>query len=1437
MQPITVSLTNLFQADLDAKNMAATQQMAAEWLKVEARLQAEIEVLAAELAAPPGQPVKLDPLTEGVMKMQQAGYAPNYIKQLLATQGIFKIPEVPQPQAKQIKDWQLAKLQRYVRLLAQTQAEIERFTGKVATPILDKLMADSAYAGLQNHLTLMNATLTGSGGSAIDFAFDRLGIEAVQNIVALAGAGQPLGNLLQAAYPLAAGGITDRLIYGTATGQNPRQTAREIVRDGLAQGLNHILLVARDQQVRSYREAGRQAYLKAGIPGYRRLAAHQSRTCLACLALDGTIYPTGELMPLHPEDRCTMQPIIPGFAPIQTESGEAWFSRQTPETQAKMMGPGKYAAWKAGKFSFGQLATVKRNPIWGPNSQVTSLKDLLGGKGGYTPPALPKPGPGPQPAPSLLPGLDHEALMKLDLHQIGPNWGEQTHWENQSYGGVIFDAEGRVLLRQPTGNFDGYAWTFPKGRMDWPGEHPVLTALREVEQETGHAGAILGLVPGQYQTSPGSTKNNFFLMKSQGFDVSKMDAETEELIWATPEEARKLIKQGKNKAGVERDLKILIAATGAYSDLQTGAATNDYLFKSQKSKPIVITTFGEALTADLKKQAGATIAKNAMKDIEQNGNGLAVLDDSGKMKAIVSFTADEDKYLHANAAWADNQVSAKTALINVGKLAAKQGKGLTVQINPSIYQAAKALGLEAGGLGKPHPFGTFFLPPEWMKDWAKAPTQFSKVKAAKGLTLPEPPPPPKAYERKEIFSVTYTALDESDIADPLAKKGAKAAIDKALGGQQGFGYFKEGKLKGVISYEDQGSLIKVGSAGFADFETNLTGLQDVVKVAQKMGKDLVTFAPSGPILKQYKKWGFQTNNTYTNGESLLLSKGNFDAWLKDPETPLEASPTTPTLKAPTPKPAKPAPPASTFKATPKPRPAEPLPAPTPLPEPEGFPADPLVLPVARRLGGSTGAELVQAADGKLYVRKRGNSADHVREEAHADAAYQAAGVNVPRFRLYETDGGPVKLAEYIEGETLGEVLRRGGAKAKAARQAVQEAFAADALFSNRDVVGQDYDNILVDKQGRVWRIDNGGSFRFRAQGARKQDWDEYATDLWTMRDQATNAQTGDVFTGLDFYTISDQVLKLQARREAILAAVSPEVQETLARRLGHLRDMAVTGKDLQADSYKVDYADGFSKNRMELRQAGVKDRMSLALDSPESKTRVRNTRRRQYEVVPRDENGKAFDNLHGEDGVVRDVKDFIQRNGGSYSIIEHWASQQGGDSWNDAPAAYKYWLANNAVNVTNPEDEFFWRYGYDNARGCYQDQVKKKGEETYAKTMRAYHAFVYEVVSHMEFPNRDEASRTVHVYRTENIQVMRENGLKPGAESVTMKRGAAESASIFRPVQIYGTEVTEQDVPWHRVLGVYFTERSPGSNHGPFLGDNENEFVVMLRDIPFEYVK
>lgn len=210
---------------------------------------------------------------------------------------------------------------------------------------------------------------------------------------------------------------------------------------------------------------------------------------------------------------------------------------------------------------------------------------------------------------------------------------------------------------------------------------------------------------------------------------------------------------------------------------------------------------------------------------------------------------------------------------------------------------------------------------------------------------------------------------------------------------------------------------------------------------------------------------------------------------------------------------------------------------------------------AGRLGGSTGALLMEDARGRRYVLKRGNSAAHIREEYAADQLYAALGVPVPRSTLIETAAGPVKLAEFVEGESLAKYLARAKpAEAEAVLARIRENFAADALLGNWDVAGAELDNILVAADGTPWRIDNGGSLRFRAMGAAKTsaEWGAKVLELDSLRDPNRNPQTARIFRGITEDGIRAQIVTLLDKRTAILEAAPADVASMLAARLDDL---------------------------------------------------------------------------------------------------------------------------------------------------------------------------------------------------------------------------------------------------------------------------------------------
>jgi 8-oxo-dGTP pyrophosphatase MutT (NUDIX family) len=138
---------------------------------------------------------------------------------------------------------------------------------------------------------------------------------------------------------------------------------------------------------------------------------------------------------------------------------------------------------------------------------------------------------------------------------------------DDAYGGVMFDSDGRVLLREPRNHYDGNVWTFSKGRPQ-PGETQREAALRETREETGVFADIVDRVPG---TFPGTvTETTYFLMRPTGLCRPPDTKETWSVRWATPDEARELIKETTNPKARERDLAVLEEALALRRRLERG---------------------------------------------------------------------------------------------------------------------------------------------------------------------------------------------------------------------------------------------------------------------------------------------------------------------------------------------------------------------------------------------------------------------------------------------------------------------------------------------------------------------------------------------------------------------------------------------------------------------------------------------------------------------------------------------------------------------------------------------------------------------------------------------------------------------------------------------------------------------------------------------------
>ena len=132
----------------------------------------------------------------------------------------------------------------------------------------------------------------------------------------------------------------------------------------------------------------------------------------------------------------------------------------------------------------------------------------------------------------------------------------------KAYGGVVVNALGQVLLREPAGHLQGVSWTFPKGKQKF-GEKPERSALREVYEETGVRAEIILKIPGSFDGP--RTSNEYFLMRALE-ETNRFDRETKSIAWVSWAEAGDLILLTLRPKRRRRDLRVLKLALAIWEE-------------------------------------------------------------------------------------------------------------------------------------------------------------------------------------------------------------------------------------------------------------------------------------------------------------------------------------------------------------------------------------------------------------------------------------------------------------------------------------------------------------------------------------------------------------------------------------------------------------------------------------------------------------------------------------------------------------------------------------------------------------------------------------------------------------------------------------------------------------------------------------------------------
>ena len=288
-----------------------------------------------------------------------------------------------------VPQWKVDRLVRQRQLRDQIEQEIARFAA-VAENTINEGARQAIDAASADAKAMVQAALPGilpEIDAAIMGTWNRLPREAVETLLGFLSEDAPLTQMMRNEYPPeVAKSFAQKMVEGLALGKNPRVVARQ----ALGVGLTWALRTARTAHVYAYREAARANYVANShvVTGWIwRSAREPGRTCMSCIAMDGTVHGLDETLNDHDNGRCFPEPMTVSYrdlgidvdVPTPTvESGQEWFEKQSEATQREMLGAAKYRAWKAGAITLDDMTAMSEHPVWGEIRSEASLKEILG---------------------------------------------------------------------------------------------------------------------------------------------------------------------------------------------------------------------------------------------------------------------------------------------------------------------------------------------------------------------------------------------------------------------------------------------------------------------------------------------------------------------------------------------------------------------------------------------------------------------------------------------------------------------------------------------------------------------------------------------------------------------------------------------------------------------------------------------------------------------------------------------------------------------------------------------------------------------------------------------------------------------------------------------------------------------------------------------------
>lgn len=188
--------------------------------------------------------------------------------------------------------------------------------------------------------------------------------------------------------------------------------------------------------------------------------------------------------------------------------------------------------------------------------------------------------------------------------------------------------------------------------------------------------------------------------------------------------------------------------------------------------------------------------------------------------------------------------------------------------------------------------------------------------------------------------------------------------------------------------------------------------------------------------------------------------------------------------------------------------------------------------IGQQKGSNPGGLFQDTETGTKWYVKWPSDGEMIRNEVLAAKLYELGGIDVPEVHVIRYQGRTAIASRFVEG------LAKGAPADLAAAAGAAEGFAFDAWLANWDVVGLSYDNLLI-KGGKAYRIDVGGSLRYKATGTLKPgaSFGPTVGELDSMKNAGLNPQAASVFGKIDGPAFEKGVARLLAVDEAQIRAV------------------------------------------------------------------------------------------------------------------------------------------------------------------------------------------------------------------------------------------------------------------------------------------------------------